>query len=356
GAGPHWDPPGGGGTLCRRPRRGVAFREPLRIDPNSERDEQPRQREERRPEPRPGERVRRQRPVREQRPEDQRAEDRAGDGREEHERHAARAPLGREHLGRRRPRQEDDRLRRTAAGEPEEDELPRQGPAAEGCQRRPDDAERVAAADDGHPADAVGEPARWPDGQRPGDEEDRGPEPEDALDAGDGDDRDRPQSNGELDHPRQADEPRREQDRVPARRAHESKHSSPCRNAVAPPCDGWRTYVPPRASCATRPTATIRRQPESSGANETPAAISARFGRRLERASPGCVGTAFQSSTSSSQPRSASTPWTTVAVASAGPSPVSWRSEVSGMPDTRVPRYPGASPTTSTAALARSSR
>src|SRR5262249_54458476 len=186
--------------------------------------------------------------------------------------------------------------------------------------------------------------------------EDGGAGGEDALDARGGDDRDRSQRHGELDHPRQADEPCREQDRVPAYRAHERRRSSPCRNAVAPPCDGWRTYVPPRAACATRPTATTVRPAASCRATEMPAATSARVGRRAGPAAPGWVGTAFQSTTSSSQPRSASTRWTTVAVASAGPSPVSWRSEVSGMPDTRVPRYPGASPTTSTAALARSSR
>lgn len=35
---------------------------------------------------------------------------------------------------------------------------------------------------------------------------------------------------------------------------------------------------------------------------------------------------------------SASTRWTIVAVASAGPAPVSWRSEVNGMPEIRAPR------------------
>ena len=53
---------------------------------------------------------------------------------------------------------------------------------------------------------------------------------------------------------------------------------------------------------------------------------------------PGCVGTTFHSSTSSSSSSSARTRWTIVAVASPGPSPVSWRSEVNGMPETRAPR------------------
>jgi len=61
-------------------------------------------------------------------------------------------------------------------------------------------------------------------------------------------------------------------------------------------------------------------------------------GRRFELSLPGCVGTTFQSSTSSSTPSSASTRCTIVAVASAGPEPVSWRSDVKGMPLTRAPR------------------
>ena len=40
-------------------------------------------------------------------------------------------------------------------------------------------------------------------------------------------------------------------------------------------------------------------------------------------------------------------------VASARPRPVSWRSEVKGMPETRAPRYPAASPTSSTGARRR---
>src|SRR5947207_1196936 len=45
-----------------------------------------------------------------------------------------------------------------------------------------------------------------------------------------------------------------------------------------------------------------------------------------------------EESTSSSTPSSASTRWTIVAAASAGPEPVSWRSEVKGIPLTRAPR------------------
>ena len=79
----------------------------------------------------------------------------------------------------------------------------------------PDDPEREARADDGHPADAVGQPTRRPDGERAGDEEHGRAEAEDAVHPGDGDDRHRPERDGELDHPRQEDEPEREQQRVP---------------------------------------------------------------------------------------------------------------------------------------------
>src|SRR5205085_12463129 len=138
-------------------------------------------------------------------------------------------------------------------------------------------------------------------------EEDGRAEPEDALDACDRDDGHCPECDGELDHPGQADEPCREQDRIPPRGRHESSCSRPRRKAAPPPCAGCRTYVPPNASYATRPTATTRRRAASSRANGTPAATSPRVGRRFACASPGCVGTAFQRSTSCSRPSSANT-------------------------------------------------
>ena len=61
-------------------------------------------------------------------------------------------------------------------------------------------------------------------------------------------------------------------------------------------------------------------------------------GARFDVAVPGGVGTTFQSSTRSPTPSSPSTRWTIVAVASAGPAPVSCRSDVNGMPETRAPR------------------
>src|SRR5262245_7144343 len=87
-----------------------------------------------------------------------------------------------------------------------------------------------------------------------------------------------------------------------------------------------------------------------------PAATSRRLGVRFDVDVPGCVGTTFQRRTSSASASSSSTRWTTVAVASVGPDPVSWRSDVNGMPETRAPRYPGASPTRTSEASARRSR
>ena len=63
-----------------------------------------------------------------------------------------------------------------------------------------------------------------------------------------------------------------------------------------------------------------------------------RVGRRFAVAVPGCVGTTFQRSTASASSSSASTRWTIVAVASPGGAPVSCRSDVNGMPETRAPR------------------
>src|ERR1041385_3044917 len=113
---------------------------------------------------------------------------------------------------------------------------------------------------------------------------------------------------------------------------------NPASNAAAPPCDGWRTYGASSAAAASRPTAIAVRPCVSSSRNGEEAATSARVGRRFEVSLPGCVGTTFQSSTSSSTSSRASTRCTMVAVASAGPAPVSWRSDVNGIPLTRAPR------------------
>ena len=59
-----------------------------------------------------------------------------------------------------------------------------------------------------------------PTASRAGEQEHGGAEAEDALDAGDGDDRHRAERDRELDHPRLEDEPEREQERVAADRRH----------------------------------------------------------------------------------------------------------------------------------------
>ena len=106
--------------------------------------------------------------------------------------------------------------------------------------------------------------------------------------------------------------------------------AAPSANATAPPCEGWRTYG--ASSTPLRAARPRRRGGRASARRGTAArrATSARVGRRFDVAVPGCVGTTFQSSTSSSTPSSSSTRCTIVALASAGPVPVSWRSEVNG--------------------------
>src|SRR5204862_795016 len=112
-----------------------------------------------------------------------------------------------------------------------------------------------------------------------------------------------------------------------------ANRSSPSLKSAAPPWLGWRTYGASRTASASRPTAITLRPRASSRAKESPAATSADFGARLDVSVPGCVGTTFQSRTCSSSPSSARTRWTIVALASAGPWPVSWRSEVNGTPE-----------------------
>ena len=176
--------------------------------------------------------------------------------------------------------------------------------------------------------------------------------------AGDRDERHRPERDRELHHPGEADEPAPRAGRVAPRRGHrEQPPRGRAGTRAAPPCAGWRTYAPPSASCAIRPTGTTRRPRASSRANGSPAAISARVGRRFERlvAGMGRHDVPEQHVVRERRARRARA-WTTVAVASAGPLPVSCRSEVSGIPDTRVPRYPGASATSRTAAPGRARR
>lgn len=95
-------------------------------------------------------------------------------------------------------------------------------------------------------------------------------------------------------------------------------------------------YGAPVAAAASRPTARIRRPAAISARKGLAAETSARVGRRFDDGVPGCVGTTFQQTASS--PSSPRARWTIVALASPGPRPVSWRSEVKGIPETRAPR------------------
>ena len=115
------------------------------------------------------------------------------------------------------------------------------------------------------------------------------------------------------------------------------------RNACAPPWDGWRTYGrAERAFRATRPTASdapaarrarsSERQPGRRPRRAVGAAV------RVSRSPAGASARRSSRSTSSSRPSSASVRCTIVALASAGPVPVSCRSEVNGMPETLAPR------------------
>ena len=142
----------------------------------------------------------------------------------------------------------------------------------------------------------------------------------------------------ELEEARVDREGRREQDRVAL---DVQRHAaSVARNSAAPPWDGWRTYGAPSARSARRPTARTRRPSATGSTNGRPAAISAAVGRRFDPETPGrcgCVGTRFQSNTSSAMPNSSSVRWTIVALSSAGPVPVSCRSEVNAIPETLAP-------------------
>ena len=211
---------------------------------------------------------------------------------------------------------------------------------------------RVASATSEQPSDAITKPTgdhrdaaevihratgrqRGEPGRR---EEDRRAEPEQPRDPGDLHERDRVHGRRELEEARVHGERRGEQDRVAL--DVQSHAASVARNSDAPPWDGWRTYGAPSARSARRPTASTRRPSATRSTNGSPAAISAAVGRRFDDETPGrcgCVGTRFQSSTSSAIPSSASVRCTIVALSSAGPVPVSCRSEVNAIPETLAP-------------------
>ena len=160
------------------------------------------------------------------------------------------------------------------------------------------------------------------------------------FDAGDGDDRHRAERDRELDHPRLEDEPECEQQRVAPDRAHAAiRARSPARTPLRRRVTGCRTCV--AAERGVRDAADGDHAPaagELVGEDAAGGDLAARRRRGSTIAVPGWVGTTFQRSTRSARPSSASTRCTIVAVASAGPVPVSWRSDVNGMPEMRAPR------------------
>src|SRR4051794_21083620 len=88
------------------------------------------------------------------------------------------------------------------------------GRAAAGHDRTPGGPAEERGADDEHPPVPVADPPGGADGERARRQEDRGTEPENALDARDGDERQRAERRGELEHPGVADEAAGEQERV----------------------------------------------------------------------------------------------------------------------------------------------
>jgi hypothetical protein len=141
--------------------------------------------------PRPDEVGRIDLAMREERPEDERAPDRAGHGAEEDERHAARPPVRREHLGRGGARELDDPTRAADQRQPEPDDPAGVGRAAAGDDGAADRTADERGADDRHPSEPVADPSGRADRERARREEDRRPEAEDPLDAGDRDERQR---------------------------------------------------------------------------------------------------------------------------------------------------------------------
>ena len=189
------------------------------------------------------------------------------DDAEEHDRHPARAARRREHLGRGRARQQDDRLRGAAEREAEEDERRRRrsrSPAAVTSGRAMPEHE----ARRGSPA--CGRSGPEPPGRArppaaPATRKIAGPRPRIPSIPVTSDDRHRAERDGELDHPRLEDEPGREQQRVPADDAHASSSYAARAGTRAPP---WRRVADVRRrrarAWATRPTATTRRPRASS--------------------------------------------------------------------------------------------
>ena len=192
--------------------------------------------------------------------------------------------------------------------------------------------------DDGHPAVAVHRAAGRERGQRAGGEEDRRAEPEDPLDAGDEDERDRRRPRRRAGTcPRATSAPRRAgsccggpgsgppRDPIPARDDSRAERA-------APPCDGWRTYGPPSARIrepADRDDAAAARRAREERRAGCDLAARRRAVRRRA-----CPDASARGSRAGRRPRARARPATGARSSRrlGRPAPVSWRSEVNGMP------------------------
>ena len=220
----------------------------------------------------------------------------------------------------------------------------------------PRGAEGEAGADHGHPPDPVGDAPGRSDRERAGDQEHGRPEPEDPLEPGDRDERHRPERDRELHHPGQADEPCGEHDRVAAGRG--VTRPLPLETPPEPP---RRRATGGGGTAAERLVGDAPDRDDAAAAGELAGERQARGDLGARRAAVRALVTRVRRHDVPEQhlllePEFGERPWTIVAVASAGPVPVNWRSEVSGIPETRAPRQPGASATSRIDAPRRSSR
>ena len=196
-------------------RRG---RDRARVGADAERDREPDDHDAAGCEPGDDERVGVELLAREQRPEDERAEQRPEDGAEEDEGHPARAPLGRVHLGRRRAREQHVPLAAPASAKPATTSGARRARSRAPVSAAPAMPQPKPARITGiRPKRSIARPAGSA-ASAPEREEDRRAEPEDPLDPGHEHERHRRHRDDELEHPREADEPGGEQERVPANR------------------------------------------------------------------------------------------------------------------------------------------
>ena len=280
----------------------------------------------------------------EERPEDERAERSTEERAEEDVGDAAGATRGRVHVGGRGPRQQDRPLGDADQREPEHDDRRGLDTRAKRCDETTDDAGDTSTRENGDPAVTVHQPPGRQRRECAGREEDRRAEAQDPFDARDEDERDGGNGNRQLDHAREARQGGREQDGVPADRKAVHKPSlSERRNQPSP--KRCRTAV--RGVADVRPAEPRVRDPADRdhlpAVGELGEERRARFDLDSRRWPVRARGARVRRHDIPEEdvvsiPSSASTEWTMVAVASAGPVPVSWRSEVRGMPEMRVPR------------------